>query len=66
MGEPEQWVDYARVAEHFGVSRATVLRYVEQGMPSAKLGEGSGAARRFRLSKCDEWAEENGIKERAA
>lgn len=48
---PARLVTARDVANHFGVSRATVYNLMARGLPSVKVG----AARRFRLSEVDDW-----------
>jgi excisionase family DNA binding protein len=59
------WVTKDVVAEHLGVSHATIDRLVTKGLPSAKLANGRQGARRFKLDEVDAWVRENG-KEAAA
>lgn len=47
----EPWVDWKKVAAHFDVSRSTVKRWTEKGMPSSLLA----GRRRYRLSECEDW-----------
>lgn len=48
---PARLVTARDVANHFGVSRATVYNLMARGLPSVKVG----AARRFRLAEVDDW-----------
>lgn len=51
--EPERYMTRAQLAEHMGVSVATVDRWVADGMPSETWGL---RARRFRPSSAIAWA----------
>lgn len=42
-----------QLADHYGVTRATIYNLMKRGMPSLKIGR----ARRFRLAECDSWLE---------
>ena len=53
--EQERWVSRHDVAEHAGVSLDTVDKWVREGCPSVKTGDGKSALRRFRLSEVDNW-----------
>lgn len=44
-------VSAAELAEHYGVSRATVYNLLDRGLPSIKIGR----SRRFRLDATDAW-----------
>lgn len=49
---PEPYVDRRRIAEHLGLSVATVDRLVADGMPSVTFGL---RTRRFKRSAVDAW-----------
>ena len=47
----ERWVDVDKVAAHLSVSRDTVYRWIEKGLPARRAGR----LLRFRLSEIDAW-----------
>jgi excisionase family DNA binding protein len=52
---PEQWVAVDEVANHLGVSRDTVYRWVEnKDLPAHRVGR----VWRFKLSQVDQWVEQ--------
>src|SRR5687768_12196338 len=53
----ERYVTVADVRKHFGMSRTTVWRSIDEGMPVLCLGRN---LRRFRISEVQKWLEENG------
>ena len=54
---PDPWVDVDQVAEHLGVARDTVYRWIDaKGLPAHRVGR----LWKFRLSEIDEWVETGG------
>ncbi|MFB3880969.1 MAG: helix-turn-helix domain-containing protein [Armatimonadota bacterium] len=54
---PDPWVDVDQVAEHLGVARDTVYRWIEaKGLPAHRVGR----LWKFRLSEVDRWIETGG------
>lgn len=51
----EPWVNENVIARHFSVSARTVRRWMKSGMPS----ELKGGSRRYKISACERWHEEN-------
>jgi len=49
--QKEPWVSLDEIAEHLGVSRDTVYRWIERGLPAHKLGR----LWKFKVSEVDEW-----------
>ena len=47
----EPWVSLDEIAQHLGVSRDTVYRWIDRGMPAHKLGR----LWKFNVSEIDEW-----------
>ena len=47
----EPWVSLDEIAEHLGVSRDTVYRWIDRGLPAHKLGR----LWKFKVSEVDEW-----------
>jgi excisionase family DNA binding protein len=49
---PERWLSVLEIAEHLGISKETVYRWLEKGkIPSHKVGK----QWKFRASEVDEW-----------
>lgn len=56
-GVSERWVSVTEVAQHLGVTRESIYRWVERrGLPGHKLGK----LWKFRLSEVDHWVEAAG------
>ncbi len=50
----EPWVSLDEIAEHLGVSRDTVYRWIDsRGMPAHKVGR----LWKFKVSQVDEWVQ---------
>ena len=49
--QKEPWVSLDEIAEHLGVSRDTVYRWIDRGLPAHKLGR----LWKFKVSEVDEW-----------
>ncbi len=50
----ESWVSLDEIADHLGVSRDTVYRWIDnRGMPAHKVGR----LWKFKVSQVDEWVE---------
>jgi len=51
----EPWVSLDEIAEHVGVSRDTIYRWIDdRGMPAHKVGR----LWKFKVSEVDEWVRE--------
>jgi excisionase family DNA binding protein len=60
MAPEERWVDVDDVAEHLGVNKDSVYRWIEKmGLPAHRLGR----LFRFKLSEVDEWVRAGGANE---
>jgi len=58
MNEP--WVSVEQVAEHLGVTRDSIYRWIEsKGMPAHKIGR----LWKFKISEVDEWVRCGGAHE---
>lgn len=52
MATEERWVDVDEVAEHIGVRRESIYRWIDKkGFPAHRAGR----LLRFKLSEVDEW-----------
>ena len=57
----ERWYSLKEVMEHLGVSRDTIMKWIEQkNMPAAKIGR----LWKFKLSEVDAWIKANGAAEK--
>jgi len=53
----ERWVSVSEVAEHLGVARDTVYRWIEsKGLPAYRMGRHW----KFKLDDVDRWVREGG------
>lgn len=57
--DKEKLVKMSDVMEHFSVSKRTVLRWQDLGLPVSR-GPGGN---RYKLSECMQWYKNNSIKE---
>ena len=52
-----RWISVAEIADHLGVGRDTVYRWIDsRGMPAHRLGR----FWKFQLSEVDEWVKSGG------
>ena len=60
MSGHESWIDVNGVAEHLGVNRESIYRWIDkQGFPAHRVGR----LLRFKLSEVDDWVVNgNGMK----
>lgn len=57
----ERWYSLKEVMEHLGVSRDTIMKWIEQkNMPAAKIGR----LWKFKISEVDAWIKANGAAEK--
>lgn len=60
VSESERWFSVDEVAEHLGVARDTVYRWIEhRGLPAHKIGR----LWKFKLSEVDAWVRGGGADE---
>ena len=53
-----RWVSVDEVAQHLGIARDTVYRWIEKkGLPAHRIGR----LWKFQLSEIDEWVKSDGI-----
>ena len=61
MGKAEGWVSVKQIADHIGVSKETIYRFLEKEMlPCERLGK----LWRFKKSVVDAWIMQGGLDER--
>jgi excisionase family DNA binding protein len=52
MNQPERWMSVTEIAEHLGVSKETVYRWLEkEKIPAHRVGK----LWKFKASEIDEW-----------
>lgn len=57
MSKHESWVNVEQIAEHLGVQRHSIYRWIEsKGFPAHKVGR----LLRFKLSEVDDWVRQGG------
>ncbi|PIK13544.1 helix-turn-helix domain-containing protein [Halobacteriovorax sp. JY17] len=57
MEQPERWLSVMEIAEHLGISKETVYRWLDKGkIPSNKVGK----QWKFKISEVDEWVKSGG------
>jgi excisionase family DNA binding protein len=62
MSEMERWVSVDDIAEHLGVARDTIYRWIDaRGLPASKVGRSWKA----KLSEVDRWVRDGGATERS-
>jgi len=62
MPENERWESVPAVADHLGVSKDTVYRWIEgRGLPAHRVGR----FWKFKLSEVDAWVRDGGADDRA-
>ena len=63
MTAEERWVDVEVVANHLGITKDTVYRWIDKkGFPAHRAGR----LLRFKLSEIDEWVRAGGASEDSA
>lgn len=62
MPDSQRWISVDDVAEHLGVSRDTVYRWIDRrGLPAHKVGR----FWKFQLAEVDEWVRSGGAADKA-
>ena len=57
----ERWSSLKEVMEHLGVSRDTIMKWIDQkNMPASKIGR----LWKFKISEVDAWIKANGAAEK--
>lgn len=57
MNQPEKWLSVAEIAEHLGISKETVYRWLDKGkIPAHKVGK----QWKFKVSEVDSWVRDGG------
>jgi excisionase family DNA binding protein len=60
MEQPERWLSVVEIAEHLGISKETVYRWLDKGkIPSNKVGK----QWKFKISEVDEWVKSGGAED---
>jgi excisionase family DNA binding protein len=60
MEQPERWLSVNEIAEHLGVSKETVYRWLEKNkIPAHRVGK----LWKFKATEVDEWIFNGGAKE---
>ena len=60
MPDSDRWISVEDVAQHLGVSRDTIYRWIEKrGLPAHKVGR----FWKFQLAEVDEWVRTGGAAE---
>lgn len=63
MTTEERWVGVEKVADHLGVAKDSVYRWIEErGLPAHRVGR----LLRFKLSEIDEWVRQDSQQETAS
>lgn len=58
MNDLERWVSVEVVADHLGVAKDSIYRWVEaRGLPAHRIGR----LLKFRLTEVDEWVRTGGV-----
>lgn len=59
----DRWLSVEEIAEHLGIARDTVYRWIEsKALPAHKIG----SLWKFKLSEVDEWVRSGGASEAEA
>jgi len=60
MNTPEKWLSVEEIADHLGISKETVYRWLEKGgIPAHRIGK----LWKFRPSEVDRWVTKGGAEE---
>ena len=60
MDQPERWLSVVEIAEHLGISKETVYRWLEKGkIPAHKVGK----QWKFKVSEVDSWVKSGGAED---